>query len=100
MSGHVPPEWSVTIIRNRRSRSTEIRTPRERILGTGTRNTLDDLARALAARDKPQTGRWLGSAAVQVCARCHGVHRTLSDLRNQLFDLGQGGSSVDDVEGD
>ncbi len=60
--------------------------PRERILGSGSREILDDLTQALAARDRRQTGRQLGNAAVQICARCHGVHRTLSDLRRFLFE--------------
>jgi cytochrome c556 len=60
--------------------------PRERILGVSSRETLNDLAQALAAHDQGQTGRLLGGAAVQVCARCHGVHRTLSDLRQVLFE--------------
>jgi cytochrome c556 len=60
--------------------------PRERILGQGTRDTLTRLQGALEQHDPRQTGRWLGSVAVQVCARCHGVHRTLSDLKDRLLD--------------
>jgi len=36
------------------------------------------------AKEPKQVGRYLGQAAVQVCARCHGVHRILSDLTERL----------------
>lgn len=60
--------------------------PRERILGAGTEATLAQLDQALTDRDIKTTGHQLGTAAVQVCARCHGVHRLLSDIRDELFD--------------
>ncbi len=59
--------------------------PRERILGEATQATLDQLRTNIRKQDPKQTGRSLGSAAVQICARCHGTHRILSDLRKQLF---------------
>ncbi len=59
--------------------------PRERILGAAAHETLDQLNANILKQDPQQTGRSLGSAAVQVCARCHGTHRILSDLRKQLF---------------
>ena len=60
--------------------------PRERVLGSETSATLDRLQQALADSDKRSAGRWLGSAAVQTCARCHGIHRILSEVRQRLFD--------------
>jgi len=59
--------------------------PRERILGSATRDTLKHLRSALQAEDTALSGRLLGEAAVQVCARCHGIHRMLSDVQRQLF---------------
>jgi mono/diheme cytochrome c family protein len=58
--------------------------PRERILGKGTGHTLNQLAEAIDKGEAKQTGRLLGEAAVIVCARCHGVHRTLGDLKRFL----------------
>lgn len=60
--------------------------PRERILGAETEQTFDQLAQSLTAADGKRSGRLLGEAAVAVCARCHGTHRLLSDMRRQLFD--------------
>jgi len=60
--------------------------PRERILGGDTAATLDQLGHALLAEDIKGAGRRLGKAAVQTCARCHGVHRLLSDMQRHLFD--------------
>ncbi len=59
--------------------------PRERILGTASLATLDELRRAIERESEKDSGRYLGEAAVEVCARCHGTHRTLYDLRRQLF---------------
>lgn len=61
--------------------------PRERILGPSTAATLARLEQALADTDARSAGRSLGEAAVQTCARCHGVHRLLSGVQHQLFDL-------------
>jgi cytochrome c556 len=58
--------------------------PRERILGAQTAAALAALGEAIRAGDAEQTGRHLGSAAVLSCARCHGVHRTLHDLRQAI----------------
>lgn len=60
--------------------------PRERILGSETATTLGQLEQAILARDNKAAGRRLGEAAVQTCARCHGVHRLLSGIQRQLFD--------------
>ena len=59
--------------------------PRERILGAATQQGLNKLKQAVISKDLKLTGRSLGSTAVDVCARCHGVHRTLSEIRGQLF---------------
>ena len=60
--------------------------PHYRFLGAETRRTLGEIRDAVGARDAKSTGRLLGEAAVKVCARCHGVHRTLAELRDVVFD--------------
>ncbi|MEW8509176.1 MAG: hypothetical protein AB2598_21055 [Candidatus Thiodiazotropha sp.] len=60
--------------------------PQSRILGEASTRTLDELDSALARQQLKETGRKLGEAAVLICARCHAVHRTLSDTRNFLFE--------------
>ncbi|MET0068505.1 MAG: hypothetical protein ABW096_00595 [Candidatus Thiodiazotropha sp.] len=60
--------------------------PRQRILGEASERTLDELEQALVERQTKTTGRKLGEAAVVICARCHGIHRTMSDARNFLFE--------------
>lgn len=58
---------------------------KERILGAATQSQLDSLTKAIAGQDGKTAEASLGSLAVDVCARCHAVHRTLYDLRQQLF---------------
>ncbi|MCG7910254.1 MAG: cytochrome c [Candidatus Thiodiazotropha taylori] len=60
--------------------------PRQRILGDASVKTLDELDQALTQQQPKMAGRKLGEAAVVICARCHGVHRSLSDTRSFLFD--------------
>ncbi|MEW7984145.1 MAG: hypothetical protein AB2805_04530 [Candidatus Thiodiazotropha sp.] len=60
--------------------------PRQRILGDASSRTLDELDEALTRQQPKSTGKKLGEAAVIICARCHGVHRTLGDTRSFLFD--------------
>ncbi|MES9818161.1 MAG: hypothetical protein ABW155_16070 [Candidatus Thiodiazotropha sp.] len=60
--------------------------PRQRILGDASSRTLDELDAALTRQQPKSTGKKLGEAAVIICARCHGVHRTLGDTRSFLFD--------------
>ncbi|MEW8525619.1 MAG: hypothetical protein AB2552_21510 [Candidatus Thiodiazotropha endolucinida] len=60
--------------------------PRQRILGDASKRTLDELDEALTRQQPKATGKKLGEAAVIICARCHGVHRTLGDTRSFLFD--------------
>jgi len=59
--------------------------PKERILGQSSWKTLDELRTAINGHNEKDTGLHLGEAAVGICARCHGVHRTLYDLRSQLY---------------
>ncbi len=58
--------------------------PRERILGATLEQQWEQLAEAIHAQQVEQATRTLGAAAVASCARCHAVHRTLSDLREWL----------------
>lgn len=58
--------------------------PRERILGAKTQEALDAMETALTAGDIRATGRNLGTAAVLTCARCHAVHRSVSDLKKLI----------------
>ena len=58
--------------------------PVERILGKASRDSLAAIRQGLETRDAKATGRYLGELAVNTCARCHGVHRTLYDLRREL----------------
>ncbi len=58
--------------------------PKERILGQATQQLLKGLAESIRDNQPKQAGRFLGKAAVAICARCHGVHRTLSDLKGFL----------------
>jgi cytochrome c556 len=60
---------------------------RERILGADTGKILNALAGSIQADDIKAAGRNLGTAAVVICARCHGVHRTLYDLKKALEPL-------------
>ena len=60
--------------------------PRERILGSATRSSMDHIRQGIDRNDKKFIGRNLGELAVQACARCHGVHRTLSDLKKVMLD--------------
>lgn len=57
--------------------------PRARILGEGSMALLDELESKLQG-DEPGIGRKLGEVGVVVCARCHAVHRSLSDLTEVL----------------
>lgn len=61
--------------------------PRERILGGATRRLLKKLGASIRNNELKEAGKLLGKAAVAVCARCHGVHRTLGDLKEFLTPL-------------
>ncbi|MCP4697095.1 MAG: cytochrome c [Gammaproteobacteria bacterium] len=58
--------------------------PRERILGAGTADVLAELTTAIERREAQNARKLLGRAAVQICARCHGIHRTLADLKHAV----------------
>lgn len=58
--------------------------PRERILGSESWTGLDKLQQSISSKDLKQTGRYLGAIAVNICARCHGVHRTLSEISGDM----------------
>jgi len=60
--------------------------PQERILGPSGKRLLQDLATSIQAGERKQTGRQLGELAVTSCARCHGVHRTLYDIRKEILE--------------
>ncbi len=60
--------------------------PFRRILGNETQETFDQLDQALITQDEKTSARLLGEAAVQTCARCHGVHRLPTDLQHHLFE--------------
>ncbi len=57
--------------------------PKERILGAETSELLQQLSEKLQG-DRKGIGRKLGEVGVVVCARCHSVHRTVSDLTGVL----------------
>ena len=61
--------------------------PRERILGVATDKLLDELGEGIQRGKPKESGKLLGEVAVAVCARCHGVHRTLGDLKEFLTPL-------------
>ncbi len=58
----------------------------ERILGDERQALVAELQSALEARDPKLAGRKLGTLAVEICARCHGIHRTLYDLKQTIAD--------------
>ncbi len=60
--------------------------PRERILGPSSRRLLEGLSSSIQGGERKQTGRQLGELAVTSCARCHGVHRTLYDIRKEIIE--------------
>ncbi|MEN8179454.1 MAG: cytochrome c [Pseudomonadota bacterium] len=60
--------------------------PLERILGAEMQKSLAALEQGIESADMKETGHTLGTLAVQVCARCHGVHRTLYDLKKALLE--------------
>jgi cytochrome c556 len=60
--------------------------PRARIFGESSVAVLEEIDSAIGQQDLRQTGMALGQAAVNICARCHATHRTLSEMRQLLFD--------------
>ena len=52
--------------------------------GTVIKQTMSHLQESLQHGTLKDQGRYLGTLAVQACARCHGTHRLSSDMRNKL----------------
>jgi len=50
-------------------------------LGKKTNAMLDDLEQAI---EKGESGHALGLLAVQACAKCHGSHRIIYDLKHEI----------------
>ena len=59
--------------------------PKERILGKVTQEKLNELDAALDQQNMKNVGKLLGHIGYAVCARCHGVHRPLADIRTELL---------------
>lgn len=59
--------------------------PYERILGASTLHSIKQMDAGIAEQNIKTVKLGLGETAVKVCARCHGVHRTLSEIRGQLL---------------
>jgi len=58
--------------------------PRERILGVKTVQNLDSLQKNIRNGNTKKSQKKMGEIAVTVCARCHSIHKTVSDLRGVL----------------
>jgi len=59
--------------------------PYERVLGKATRQRFDLLRQHIQQRQLKHSQKLMGEIAVNVCARCHNIHRVVSDLRNALI---------------
>jgi cytochrome c553 len=59
--------------------------PRQRILGEAMKQRLDKLQANIGAGQIKESQKLMGEIAVSVCARCHNIHRIVSDLRNALL---------------
>lgn len=60
-------------------------TSRQRIFGPSTVEQTEPLREYIRAKRLPELNRRLGEAAVNICARCHSIHRSLTDLKQVLF---------------
>ena len=59
--------------------------PKERILGTKTKEIMTKLQLALKEPGKTKkSGGLLGELGFSVCGRCHGVHRSSSEIKRLL----------------
>lgn len=58
--------------------------PKERILGEHNQKLLSDLTAGIATAPVKDSQKRLGEAAVLICARCHSIHRTQSDLVHKI----------------
>ena len=54
---------------------------RDYLLGEENMNEVKKLGELIEAKEVKQSQRALGGVAVKICATCHSIHRTLSDLR-------------------
>lgn len=54
------------------------------VLGPRSTEALEALGGLFAVQDGRKAGRALGEIAVSICARCHGIHRTLAELRTLI----------------
>jgi len=61
---------------------------RQRILGKNLNKEMAHLGELIDAKEIRESKRAVGHIAVNVCARCHSIHRTLQDLR-QFIGSGQ-----------
>jgi len=59
--------------------------PRQRILGDSMQRRLDQLQVSIGAGEIKESRKLMGEIAVTVCARCHNIHRIVSDLRDALL---------------
>ncbi len=59
--------------------------PRQRILGEATQQRFEKLQKNISEDRVKDSQKLMGEIAVTVCARCHNVHRIVSDLRNVLL---------------
>ncbi|HKJ76612.1 MAG TPA: cytochrome c, partial [Gammaproteobacteria bacterium] len=58
--------------------------PKQRILGEQSDRFLETLTNGLKEGDSDKAGEMMGKIGVNVCARCHGVHRTLADIKQAM----------------
>jgi hypothetical protein len=58
--------------------------PEQQILGEESRQLLTLLDRQIEQKLVKPTASTLGKLAVAVCAKCHGIHRTLGDLKHRI----------------
>lgn len=56
----------------------------ERILGKKSRQLLHLLSQQVKQKSAKSAASTLGKTAVAICAKCHGIHRTLGDLKRRF----------------
>ncbi|MDH5484806.1 MAG: cytochrome c [Gammaproteobacteria bacterium] len=61
--------------------------PVERILGKDNRQRLAALQQSINSKQDKESRHLIAEIGVNVCARCHAVHRTLADLRTDILQL-------------
>ena len=59
--------------------------PFQRVLGLSTQQAIKQMDAGIADQDTKAVKMSLGETAVKVCARCHAVHRTVSDIQRLLL---------------